>query len=167
MENIGLLDITILVIILATAVWGVFKGFVRQIVSIVSLLLGVWCAFKFSAWLSAEARELLSLTVAQNTLQIITFAVIFIIVVILTHFVGKGIEGIVKLTMLGWLNRLLGFLFGALKAIILLSIAAYLVNYLNSMLHIIPEDVFNGSKGYAFLEHFHRNIFPFLQKIFQ
>lgn len=162
-----MLDITILVIILATAVWGVFKGFVRQIVSIVSLLLGIWCAFKFSTWLSAEARELLSLSMAQNTLQVITFAIIFIIVVILTHFVGKGIEGIVKLTMLGWLNRLLGFLFGALKAIILLSIAAYLVNYLNSMLHIIPEDIFSGSKGYTFLEHFHRNIFPFLQKIFQ
>lgn len=162
-----MLDITILVIILAAAIWGIFKGFVRQIVSIVSLLLGVWCAFKFSAWLSAQARELLSLSMAQNTLQVITFAVIFIIVVILTHFIGKGIEGIVKLTMLGWLNRLLGFLFGALKAIILLSIAAYLVNYLNSMLHIIPENILDGSKGYAFLEHFHRNIFPFLQKIFQ
>lgn len=167
MENIGLLDIIILVTVLTAAVWGVFKGFIRQIVGIVSLILGVWCAFRFSAWLSTEARELLSLSMAQNTLQVITFAVIFIIVVILTHFIGKGIEGIVKLTLLGWLNRLLGFLFGALKAIILLSIIAYVANYLNSMLHIIPDDIFGSSKGYAFLEHFQRNFFPFLQKIFQ
>lgn len=160
------MDIIILVIIAASAVWGIFKGFVRQIVSIAALLLGVWCAFKFTAYLSAQAKELLSLSIAQNTLHIIMFVVIFILVMILAHFIGKGIEGIVKLSMLGWLNRLLGFLFGALKATIILSIAAYLINYINNMLHIIPQDIFSGSRGYAFLEHFHRNIFPFLEKIF-
>lgn len=164
--DIGALDIIILVIIAASAVWGIFKGFVRQIVSIAALLLGVWCAFKFTAYLSAQAKELLSLSIAQNTLHIIMFVVIFILVMILAHFIGKGIEGIVKLSMLGWLNRLLGFLFGALKATIILSIAAYLINYINNMLHIIPQDIFSGSRGYAFLEHFHRNIFPFLEKIF-
>lgn len=160
------MDIIILVIIAASAVWGIFKGFVRQIVSIAALLLGVWCAFKFTAYLSAQAKELLSLSIAQNTLHIIMFVVIFILVMILAHFIGKGIEGIVKLSMLGWLNRLLGFLFGALKATIILSVAAYLINYINNMLHIIPQDIFSGSRGYAFLEHFHRNIFPFLEKIF-
>ena len=164
--DIGALDIIILVIIAASAVWGIFKGFVRQIVSIAALLLGVWCAFKFTAYLSAQAKELLSLSIAQNTLHIIMFVVIFILVMILAHFIGKGIEGIVKLSMLGWLNRLLGFLFGALKATIILSIAVYLINYINNMFHIIPQDIFSGSRGYAFLEHFHRNIFPFLEKIF-
>ena len=144
--DIGALDIIILVIIAASAVWGIFKGFVRQIVSIAALLLGVWCAFKFTAYLSAQAKELLSLSIAQNTLHIIMFVVIFILVMILAHFIGKGIEGIVKLSMLGWLNRLLGFLFGALKATIILSVAAYLINYINNMLHIIPQDIFSGSR---------------------
>lgn len=162
----GALDIIILVIVAASAVWGIFKGFVRQIVSIVALLLGIWCAFKFTAYLSAQAKELLSLTIAQNTLHIIMFVAIFIVVMILAHFIGKGIEGIVKLSMLSWLNRLLGFLFGALKAIIILSVAAYLINYINNMFHIIPQDIFDSSRGYAFLEHFYRNIFPFLEKIF-
>ena len=55
--DIGALDIIILVIIAASAVWGIFKGFVRQIVSIAALLLGVWCAFKFTAYLSAQAKD--------------------------------------------------------------------------------------------------------------
>ena len=136
--DIGALDIIILVIIAASAVWGIFKGFVRQIVSIAALLLGIWCAFKFTAYLSAQAKELLSLSIAQNTLHIIMFVVIFIIVMILAHFIGKGIEGIIKLSLLGWLNRLLGFLFGALKATIILSVAVYLINHLNNMFNIIP-----------------------------
>lgn len=164
--DIGALDIIILVIIAASAVWGIFKGFVRQIVSIAALLLGIWCAFKFTAYLSAQAKELLSLSIAQNTLHIIMFVVIFIIVMILAHFIGKGIEGIIKLSLLGWLNRLLGFLFGALKATIILSVAVYLINHLNNMFHLIPQGILDGSKGYAFLEHFHRNFFPFLEKIF-
>lgn len=160
------LDIIILVIIAASAVWGIFKGFVRQITSIAALLLGIWCAFKFTAYLSVQAKELLSLSIAQNTLHIIMFVAIFIVVLILAHFIGKGIEKIIKLSMLGWLNRLLGFLFGALKATIILSVAIYVLNYLNKMLQIIPQEIFANSKGYAFLGHFSQQIFPFLEKYF-
>ncbi len=162
----GILDIAIIVIIAASAIWGIFKGFVRQVVSIVALLLGIWCAFKFTAYLSAQVKELLSLSIAQNSLHIIMFVAIFIVVMILAHFIGKGIEGIIKLSMLGWLNRLMGFLFGAIKATIILSVCVYITNYLNRMFHIIPHEFLAGSKGYAFLEHFYKEFFPFLERIF-
>lgn len=159
-------DIIIAVIIVAAAIWGAFKGFVKQIISIVGLLLGIWCAFKFASWLALQTKELLSLAMAQDTLCIIAFAVIFIVVLILTHLVGKGIEKIIKLSMLGWVNSLLGFVFGGLKATILLGLAVYMLNYLNKMFNFIPKDVLAGSKGYAFLEQFNSNIFPFLERIF-
>ena len=104
-------DIIIAVIIVGAAIWGAFKGFVKRAISIAGVLLGIWCGFKFSAWLATQTKELLSLSMAQDTLEIIAFAVIFLVVLILTHFIGKGIEKIIKLSMLGWLNRLLGFLF--------------------------------------------------------
>lgn len=160
------IDIIIAVIIVAAAIWGAFKGFVKQIISIVGLLLGIWCAFKFSAWLAAQTRELLSLTMAQDTLCIIAFAIIFLVVLILSNLIGKGIEKIIKLSMLGWINRLLGFLFGGVKATILLGLAVYVINYLNKMFNFIPKEVLAGSKGYAFLEQFNSNIFPFLERIF-
>lgn len=164
--NIGVLDILIMVIVVASAVWGTFKGFVRQIVSILALVLGVWCAFKFTAFLSSFIMDMLSLSIAQNTLHIIMFVVILIVVIILANLIGKGIEGIIKLSLLGWLNRLLGFVFGALKAVILLSLLVYIINYLNSVVEIIPKEIFASSKGYALLQQFHSNFFPFLEKIF-
>ena len=164
--DIEALDIAIIVIIAVSAIWGAFKGFVRQIVSIAALVLGIWCAFKFTSFLSIQAKELLSLETAQQTLHIIMFAAIFIVAVILAHIVGRGIEGIIKLGMLGWLNRLLGFLFGALKATIILSIAVYIVNYTNNLLHIIPQGILDGSRGYAFLSGFLHKFFPYLEKIF-
>ena len=164
--DITILDIIIIVIIAASAVWGIFKGFVRQIVSITALLLGIWCACRFTGELSAKTKELLSLDMADNIIHIIIFAAIFMIILILAHFIGKGIEKIVTLSLLEWLNRLLGFLFGAVKAALILSVAAYLVNYLNNMLHIIPQEFFDTSKAYTFLEQFQQKIFPFLEKIF-
>ncbi len=164
--SIGLLDIIILVIIAASAIWGIFKGFVTQIVSIAAMLLGLWCAFRFTAQLSAQVKELLSLELAQDIMHVIMFAIILLAVMIVSHFIGKGIEKIIQLSMLGWLNRLLGFLFGAIKATILLSIVAYVVNYANNLLHIIPQSVFSASQGYTFLLNFQQKIFPFLERIF-
>ena len=164
--NIGLLDIIILVIVAASAIWGIVKGFVRQIASIAALLLGLWCAFKFTAPISAEIKEFLSLEIEQNVMHVIIFAAIFLLVMIASHFISKGIESILKLSMLGWLNRLFGFLFGAIKATILLSVIAYIVNYANNLLHIIPQGIFSESQAYTFLLNFQQKIFPFLEKIF-
>ena len=82
--EIGTLDIIILVIIAASAIWGMFKGFMKQIVSIMALLLGIWCASRFTIYLSAQVKELLSLSIEQNTLHIIVFVAIFIVVLILS-----------------------------------------------------------------------------------
>ncbi len=161
-----ILDIIILAIIAGAGIWGIFKGFVNQITSIAALLLGTWCAFEFTGLVTEKVTGWFNLNIAQNTLHIILFIIIFIVVLILAHLAGKGIEGIVKLSMLGWLNRLLGFLFGAFKAIIILGIIIYAVNYLNSLVKIIPQDFINSSKGYGLLLHFTQDFFPFLHKIF-
>lgn len=164
--EIGTLDIIILVIIAASAIWGMFKGFMKQIVSIVALLLGIWCASRFTIYLSAQVKELLSLSIEQNTLHIIVFVAIFIVVLILSNIAGKGIEGLIKLGMLGWFNHLLGFLFGGAKAAIILGALTYVINYVNDLFKIIPQSVFESSKGYAFIEQLAQEFFPFLHNIF-
>ncbi len=163
--NLPIPDIIIIIIIISSAVWGVFKGFVSQAVSIAALIAGVWCAFKFSNYLSAQIKELFSISAEQSTLQIIMFIVIFIAVIILGHLIGKAIEGVVKLSMLGWLNRILGFLFAGLKAIIILSVIVYIINYTNNIWEIIPKETFSGSKCYKFLTDFSAKIFPYMQNI--
>lgn len=161
-----ILDIILLALVAVAGIIGIFKGFVNQITSIAALILGIWCASKFTGFMAGKVTGWLDLEISQNTLHIVMFIVIFIIVLILAHFLGKAIEGLIKLTMLGWLNRLLGFLFGAFKAIIILGIAAYATDYLNGMFKIIPEDLLASSKGYGFLMHFTQDFFPFLHKIF-
>lgn len=163
--DLPIIDIIILIIILASAIWGIFKGFISQIVSILALILGVWCAFRFSGFFSGEIKDLFSLSVAQSTLHIIIFIIILILVIIIGHFLGKALEGIVKISMLDWLNRLLGFVFAAIKTIMILSLIVYVINYLNNIWDFIPKDTLANSKGYYFLTNFSTKIFPYLQSI--
>ncbi|MEG1484444.1 MAG: CvpA family protein [Bacteroidales bacterium] len=163
--NLPILDTIVLIIIIASAIWGIFKGFVSQIVSILSLIFGVWCAFKFSHYFSGQLKNLFSLPMEQPTLQIIMFIFILIIIIILGHFLAKGLEGIVKLSMLEWLNKLLGFVFAALKAIIILSIIVYVINYLNNCWDFIPKETFATSKTFKFLTAFSSKLFPYLQNL--
>ena len=133
------LDIIIIAIVIVVAIWGLFKGFISQAVSILALILGIWCASRFTGFLTSKVDGWFNLDIAQDSLHIILFAVIFIVVAILAHFIGKGIESIIKLSLLGWVNRLLGLLFGALKAIVILGIAIYAINYLNKINRNIPR----------------------------
>ena len=160
------LDIIIVAIVIVAAIWGLFKGFISQVISIVALLLGLWCAGKFTEPLTSKVYEWFNLNIAQNTLHIILFAVIFILVIILVHLIGRGIEKLVQLSLLGWINRLLGFVFGALKAVVILGIAIYAINYLNNTLNFIPKEFLTNSKGYGFLLRFTQDFFPFLHNLF-
>ena len=163
--NIGIPDVVIIAFIAVFAIIGIFKGFVKQIISILAIVFGTWCAFKFTGLLAENVNGWFNLNISPNTLNLILFIAILIIVMILAHFIGKGIESLIKLSLLGWLNRLLGFLFGALKAIIILSIAVYFINYINAQLDFIPDNFLKDSKGYLLLERFGQDFFPFLKRL--
>lgn len=157
-------DYVILIAVVAAAIYGAIKGFVAQIVSILSLILGVWCACKFSEYIAKYVKEWF--TVGDSVIYIISFVIILIVVILIGHFIGKGIEGVVKLSMLGWLNRLLGFIFAAIKTMIILAVIAYVINYINGMWHIIPQAKLNASPLYCNLIKFYKWLFPYLENFF-
>lgn len=162
--NFGVVDFVILIIIISSAIYGAFKGFISQIVSIVSLLLGVWCAFKFSGFIAAEIKEIFS--IGESTVYIISFIIILILIMILGKFLGKVLEGIIKFSMLGWLNRLLGVLFSTIKTVVILSLIVFVLDYINQMWHLFPkDDAFAGSVFYPELTKWSKKIFPYLQSL--
>lgn len=161
--DLGILDFAILIIIIASAIYGAFKGFVSQLASIVSLLLGVWCAFEFSDFAASHIKELFS--IGETALYIFSFIAILVVVIILGNFIGKGIEKIIHFTLLGWLNRLLGIIFSAAKWVIIMSLIAYMINYINASWHIIPDSFFDSSHFYKQLVNLSHKIFPYLQSM--
>ncbi len=161
--DLGVTDFIILIIIVASAIYGAFKGFISQIVSIISLLLGVWCAFKFSNLIASYIKDLFS--IGETAVYLVSFVAILVVVIILGNFLGKGLEKILQLSMLGWLNRLLGILFSAIRSVVILSILVYVINFINKSWNLIPDSIFSGSYFYPHLTNLSEKIFPYLQNL--
>lgn len=161
--DLSVIDIVVAVIIIACAVFGAIKGFISQIVSIVSLVLGIWCACKLSELLARYVKEWFS--IGESAVYIVSFIIILVVVIILCHFIGRGIEKIIRLTMMNWLNRMLGFLFAAAKAIIIMSVAVYIIDYIDNAWGLVPEGLAGKSLFYSTFLKISQTFFPYLQSI--
>ena len=94
---------------------------------------------------------------------IVKLAVIFIVVALLLTLVTRLIEKLLNAILLGWLNKLLGFLFAILKYSIILGILAYFFNIINGSGKIVPVHLLDNSVIYGLLCKLNELIFPYLQ----
>ena len=104
--------------------WGLYKGltngFIMEVARLVALIAGVYLAVRFAQELSEYIYKNTDFT--NEFLPIISFAIIFVGVVLLVHFFAKVIEKLVKAVTLGWANKAAGGAFGIFRFTFTLSI---------------------------------------------
>ena len=111
-------DAIILAIIGLSALISLFRGFVREALSLVSWLLAFWIAFKFCH----PVAELLEKYIHSPTLRLMAaFAALFFIVLILCSIVNFLISKLVDKTGLSGTDRLLGVVFGLARGVLLVA----------------------------------------------
>ncbi len=144
-------------------VQGFRKGFISQAVSLVSLVLGAWLAFKFSEpvgeWIKTFAD------VNGVVLQVLSFSLIFLAVYLVLLLIGKLAQKFVKFVMLGWLDRLLGMTFGLIKMVLILGLVIICIDAINATLPVIPAETLDGSVLYHPLKSIANVIFPYLKEL--
>ena len=144
-------------------VQGFRKGFISQAVSLVSIVLGAWLAFKFSEpvgeWIKTFAD------VNGVVLQVLSFSLIFHTVYLVLLLIGKIAQKFVKFVMLGWLDRLLGMTFGLLKMVLIFGLVIICIDAINSTLPVIPSETIDGSVLYHPLKSIADVIFPYLKEL--
>ena len=114
------LDIVILVFIGVGACIGLFRGFFKEIVGTIGLLLAAIAA----NYLSPFATPKLGDWIDNATLSaIIVWVVIFLITMFLMHRIAYLLQRMMKAIELGWLNRLAGGIFGAIKYCLIAALA--------------------------------------------
>jgi len=86
----------------------------------------------------------------------------FIVIVIGVHFVGKLVEGLFDLALLGFANTILGVIFGVLKTAFILSVILVIVEKADTKIHVLPDDIAEKSLFYRPIERLAPSIFPYL-----
>ncbi len=157
----GTIDLLIIICLAIGLIHGLRKGFISQVMAILSLILGVWLSFKFSGLVCGILKDYI--TVSGTILQVIAFSVIMIIVVLGLHLVGKALAGIVKLVMLGWLDKLLGVAFSLLKVALIVGLVLILIDSVNQTVTIIPKETIDESVLYQPVRDLAVQVFPYLK----
>ena len=159
----SIIDIILLICFVPALINGVKKGFISQVISIVSLVAGVWISFEFASifaeWIGKYIQA------SEKILNIVAFAVIMVGVFVVLGLVARFIEGIVKFVMLEWLNKLLGVVFSLLKAGLIIGLLIMLFSSLNNNLHLVDEQVLAESTLYTPLKNMAYTVFPYLKSL--
>ena len=157
----NILDIILLICFIPAIFQGIKKGFIAQAVSIVSIIFGIWASAHFADIVSAWIAEYI--TASEQVLKVVAFALILIVVFLVLAVLGKMLEGVIKLVMLGWLNKLLGVVFSLLKTALIVGLAIIAFNYINESFKLVQESVINESVLYQPFKKAAFEVFPYLK----
>lgn len=140
------MDIAIGILLIIGLYYGIKNGFFVEIASVISFVLGVFLAIKFSYLVRGFLGDFVSWN--PQTIQIASFVLTLILVVIGVHFLAKIFTKIADFAFLGWANKLAGGIFSVLKTALLIGIVLNLVQKINADNQLISKEKQNNSFFY-------------------
>ena len=125
----SLFDIVLLIIIGGFALFGLWFGLVRTLGSLIGTVVGVYIAGRYYEPL---ANWIIHLTGwSENHVKVIIFIAAFLIITRLVGFVfwiiSKFLSIFTQLPFIGGLDRMLGFIFGAVEGMLVLGVSFYFI----------------------------------------
>ena len=115
----GLIDICILAVLAFFLLKGILRGLLKEVCSLLGLVLGGLFAFTFHLPLAQLLQDSFRLP-AQLCIWG-SFLAIFLVVVFCFAVIGFVLNRFVKIVFLGGINRLAGAVFGFLQGVVILS----------------------------------------------
>jgi membrane protein required for colicin V production len=114
-----IVDLIIILATLASCVFGWFRGFVKEAISIAALFAAIWAALHLGPY----AGGWLGGTIDSTELQLWAGRfLVFVIILALGALLGWGISKIVHLSGLSGTDRALGGLFGLVRSALLVGV---------------------------------------------
>lgn len=126
------------------------QGLLNSAVRLIGLILGIVIAANLGSW----ASDVLSLQFnwTRQVTDIVGYILIFLIVILAVQALGFLLRSIIHAIKLGWLDRIGGLLFGALKAAIIISLIFWLLMAIPS--DTLGRDIRERSFSYKLLAGF-------------
>ena len=159
----NILDIILLICFIPALVQGFWKGFISQVIAIISIIAGVWLSFRFASYVSVWLGQYIQ--GSEQVMKVVAFAFIFIAVAAALALLGKLLEGTIRLVMLGWLNKLLGVVFAFLKTVLIVGLVIIAFTSINESFHLVDNSVLNQSVLYPQIKKLAFEAFPYVKDI--
>jgi membrane protein required for colicin V production len=104
-----ILDLIFAVLFILAVIKGYQRGLIVGLFSFIAIIIGLAAAIKLSTAVAGYIGN--TVKVSDQWLPVISFAVVFLIVVLLVRWGANAIQRTVEIAMMGWINRLGGIIF--------------------------------------------------------
>lgn len=141
------------------------KGFIRQLASILGLIVGLLAAK--ALYTSLAVKLCPTVTDSMTVAQILAFVIIWIAVPLIFTLVASVLTKALEAVSLGWLNRMLGAGLGALKYLLLVSLVICVIQFIDSDSQLISQTKKEQSLLYYPMENFAGIFFPAAKEVTQ
>lgn len=125
--SVTILDAIVIVVVLISAILAMVRGFVREVLSVVSWAAAAAAAYFFYGPVVPLVKPYMESTTVAT---IIAAAAIFFVALIVASYITMRISDFVIDSRVGAFDRILGFVFGAARGVLLLVIALLFFNWL-------------------------------------
>ncbi|MBD0831105.1 CvpA family protein [Aestuariibaculum sediminum] len=154
----SVIDIVLLALLLFGLIRGFSKGLFVEVASLVALIAGVYGAIHFSDYAGAFVEN--NVDWDEKYVNIVAFAITFIVIVIAIAIAGKALTKLADFAALGIINKVLGGVFGALKIGLILSVILIVFDTMNNTLPFADEEDLEDSVLYQPVKSLAPMIFP-------
>jgi membrane protein required for colicin V production len=140
------IDYVLIGLLAFSCVAGVMRGLLREVISLVSWVLALWVAWTYADELGGYLGGALS---AEPGRTWAARAILFVGVMLVGSAVGALTSHFVRLTLFSAVDRLFGFLFGALRGFVALGLLVILAQ----AAHLQGEGWYRHSTLLPYVEH--------------
>jgi membrane protein required for colicin V production len=169
-----LLDIIFAVVVILAIIKGYQRGLIVGLFSLLAIIIGLAAAIKLSTVVAGYIGK--AIKISDTWLPVISFAIVFIIVVLLVRLGANMIQKTVEISMLGWINRLGGILFYLSIYIIVYSVILFYAEQIKLLQPATENESATYSyiqplgpkviDGFAYVVPFFKDMFTDLQSFF-
>lgn len=140
------IDLLFLCVLALALFKGLQRGLIVAVFSLVAFIVGLAAALKLSAVAAVYLQE--QWDVSTKWAPVLSFALVFLVVVLLIRIAANLIETTVEIALLGWVNKLGGVLLYMVLYTIIFSILLFFA----VQLKMVSDETLQASVCYAFIE---------------
>ncbi len=146
-------DIFVLIVLAFFFIKGAYCGFFEEISGIVAIIVSVFILRNYGQDVSHFISGYVSSSFNYPAAIIVIVVATFIIVALLARILNK----IMNITFTGWINKLLGALFGLVKGVFLVGIIAFLASWF-----LKDNEIINNSSFIPYLLDLMKELVDFI-----
>jgi membrane protein required for colicin V production len=154
-----IIDVAFILTMIIAIFKGLSKGFIIGIFSLLAFMIGLAAAIKLSAVVAAYLSK--NVMSATKWLPVISFLLVFIVVILLVGLGARLIKKTIDFALLGWVDKLAGiFLY-----IIIYTIIFSILLFFAEKILVIKPDVIGSSVVYKYVSPWGPKVMDNLGKI--